>query len=215
MKISYAILTHNEGEYIEKLIKMLTDHKRAEDEIVVVDDYSTCELTRAILAEWHALGEIKLYYREFDGDHTQKNYLNSLCTGDYIMQLDADECLYPQLIELLPSFLQDNSDVDLFYVPRINTVDGLTQEWTEKWQWNVNERGWVNFPDWQMRLYRNCDYVKWDGLLHSKVVGFKTYAFLPPDELYCILHPKDITRQIAQNELYDKIEANGRTKYKV
>ncbi len=215
MKISYAILTHNEGEYIEKLIKTLTDYKRAEDEIVVVDDYSTCELTRAILDEWSAMGEINLHQREFDGDHTQKNYLNSLCTGDYIMQLDADECLYPQLIESLPTFLESNSEGDLYYVPRINTVEGLTPEWADKWRWTVNEHGWVNFPDWQMRLYRNCSEIKWDGLLHSKVIGFKTYGFLPAEELYSILHPKDITRQIAQNELYDKIEANGRTKYKV
>lgn len=215
MKISYAILTHNEGEYIEKLIKTLTDYKRAEDEIVIVDDYSTCELTRAILGEWSDMGEIRLHHRQFDGDHTQKNHLNSLCTGDYIMQLDADECLYPQLIESLPTFLENNSEGDLFYVPRVNTVEGLTKEWADKWGWNVNEQGWVNFPDWQMRLYRNCDEVKWDGLLHSKIVGFKTYGFFPAEELYSILHPKDLTRQIAQNELYDKIEANGRTKYKI
>jgi len=215
MKISYAILTHNEGGYIEKLIKTLADHKRVEDEIVVVDDYSTCELTRAILNNWSTTGEINLHQREFDKDHTQKNYLNSLCTGDYIMQLDADECLHPQLIESLSAFLESNPDVDLFYVPRINTVKGLTPEWVDKWQWTVNDRGWVNFPDWQMRLYRNCTEIKWDGLLHSKVVGFKTYGFLPAEELYSILHPKDIARQIVQNELYDKIEANGRTKYKV
>ena len=213
MKISYAILTHNEGQYIETLLSFLTTHKRSEDEIVVVDDFSTDLETIEILKKYNH--QIKLDYRTFDGDHTQKNYLNSICTGDYILQLDADELVKPEFIEMLPQLLEDNNEIDLFIMPRINTVEGLTPEYIAKWGWNVNDKGWVNFPDHQMRLYRNCDWVKWDGLLHSKIKGHKTYVFLPADELFCILHPKQLDRQVAQNDLYDKIEQTGRTKYKV
>ena len=116
---------------------------------------------------------------------------------------------------MLPNLLELNDTVDLFIMPRINTVEGLTQEYINRWRWNVNEKGWVNFPDWQMRLYRNCNWVKWDGLLHSKIEGYKTFINLPQDELFCILHPKQLDRQVAQNNLYDKIEQTGRTKYKV
>lgn len=213
MKISYAILTHNEGEYIENLLSFLIKNKRLEDEIVIVDDFSEDELTKQILEKYKP--NINLHYRTFDGDHTQKNYLNSLCTGDFILQLDADELVYKELIDNLPELLESNSSVDLFIMPRINTVEGLTQEWIQKWRWNVNENGWVNFPDWQMRLYRNCDWVKWDGLLHSKVVGYKEFTYLPTEEIFCILHPKQLNRQVEQNNLYDKIESNGRKKYKV
>lgn len=213
MKISYAILTHNEGQYVETLLSFLTSNKRPIDEIVVVDDYSTDELTKSVLDKYK--DQINLQYRTFDGDHTQKNYLNSLCTGDYILQLDADELVKSEFIEILPQILENNNETDLFIMPRINTVEGLTQEYIAKWRWNVNEKGWVNFPDWQMRLYRNCDWVKWDGLLHSKIEGHKTYVFLPAEELFCILHPKQLERQVAQNDLYDKIEQTGRTKYKV
>jgi glycosyltransferase involved in cell wall biosynthesis len=213
MKISYAILTHNEGQYIETLLSFLTTNKRPEDEIVIVDDFSTDLETIEILKKYNH--QIKLDYRTFDGDHTQKNYLNSICTGDYILQLDADELVKPEFIEMLPQMLEDNNEIDLFIMPRINTVEGLTPEYIAKWRWNVNEKGWVNFPDHQMRLYRNCDWVKWDGLLHSKVQGHKTYVFLPSEELFCILHPKQLERQVAQNDLYDKIEQTGRTKYKV
>ena len=213
MKISYAILTHNEGECIAELLTLLTTYKRDIDEIVVVDDYSNDEKTKFILNDVKDL--IKLEYRTFDGDHTQKNYLNSLCSGDYILQLDADELVHPEFLEMLPELLEENNETDLFIMPRINTVEGLTQEWIDKWKWNVNEKGWVNFPDWQMRLYRNCDWVKWNGLLHSKIEGHKTYVFLPAEELFCILHPKQLERQVAQNDLYDKIEQTGRTKYKV
>jgi glycosyltransferase involved in cell wall biosynthesis len=213
MKISYAILTHNEGEYIAKLLTLLTTYKRDVDEIVIVDDHSNDEKTKFILNDFKDL--IKLEYRTFDGDHTQKNYLNSICTGDYILQLDADELVKPEFIEMLPQLLEDNNEIDLFIMPRINTVEGLTPEYIAKWRWNVNEKGWVNFPDHQMRLYRNCNWVEWDGLLHSKIKGHKTFVFLPSDELFCILHPKQLERQVAQNDLYDKIEQTGRTKYKV
>jgi glycosyltransferase involved in cell wall biosynthesis len=213
MTISYAILTHNEGEYIETLLTFLTTYKRDEDEIVIVDDFSDDELTKSVLDKYK--NQITLQYRVFDGDATQKNYLNSLCTKDYILQLDADELVSLDFLNMLPNLLELNDTVDLFIMPRINTVEGLTPEYVQKWRWNVNEKGWVNFPDWQMRLYRNCDWVKWDGLLHSKIEGYKTFINLPQDELFCILHPKQLDRQVAQNNLYDKIEQTGRTKYKV
>jgi glycosyltransferase involved in cell wall biosynthesis len=213
MIISYAILTHNEGDYIDKLLSFLIENKRDIDEIVVVDDHSTDEKTTSVLQKYS--DEIRLYCRTFDGDASQKNYLNSKCIGDYILQLDADELMTADFIKMLPTILESNPNVDVYHVPRINTVEGLTPEHIKKWGWSVNDKGWVNFPDWQMRLYRNCDEVKWDGLLHSKIVGFNNYAHLPTDEIYCMLHPKEIDRQVDQNDLYDRIESTGRTKYKV
>jgi glycosyltransferase involved in cell wall biosynthesis len=213
MKISYAILTHNEGEYIKKLLPFLIENKREQDEIVVVDDFSEEELTIELLSKYK--NEINLDYRKFDGDHTSKNYLNSKCSGDYIFQLDADEIVSKEFIESLPQLLISNPNIELFYCPRINTISDLTPEYITKWGWNVNEKGWVNFPDYQMRLYKNTPNIKWEGLLHSKIVGFETFAPLPQEEFYCILHLKDLDRQIQQNDLYDKIEANGRTKYKI
>lgn len=212
MIISYAILTHNEGEYIENLISLLLSNKRDCDEIVIVDDFSEDPLTKSILEKYK--DNINLTYRVFDGDHTQKNYLNSLCQGDYIVQLDADELFFPELIQALPELLSQN-DVDLYAVPRINTVEGLTQDDVMKWGWAVNENGWINFPDFQMRIYRNSKNIRWEGLLHSRIVGAEKIANLPLEPVYCILHHKKIDRQRQQNELYSKIEMNGKTKYKV
>ena len=132
-----------------------------------------------------------------------------------IPDIRADELFKKEFIKLLPSILESNKEIELFYVPRINTVKGLTQEHIDKWRWNVNEKGWVNFPDYQMRLFKNDPKIKWEGLLHSKITGFTSYVTLPLDELYCMIHPKEISRQEEQNNLYDRIEENGRTKYKV
>ena len=155
MKISYAILTHDEGEYIPALLEFLTKNKRDIDEIVIVDDFSQDETTLQTFEQYK--DQIILEKRVFDGDHTQKNYLNSICSGDYIVQLDADELITEEFIKILPDILESNSDIELYITPRINTVNDLTPEWTRKWGWVVNEKGWVNFPDWQMRIYKNCD----------------------------------------------------------
>jgi glycosyltransferase involved in cell wall biosynthesis len=96
MKISYAILTHNEGDYIENLLSFLVKNIRVEDEIVVVDDYSTDIKTKDTLERFK--DHIILNYRKFDGDATQKNFLNSHCTGDYILQLDADELMSKSIL---------------------------------------------------------------------------------------------------------------------
>ena len=219
MKISYAILTHNEGEYISKLLTLLLSNKEEQDEIVILDDFSTDKRTVEILEEFKqkAQTDNSLIFRQrvFDGDHTQKNAINEYCTGDYILQIDADELFLPEFIKMLPDLLEQNKEADLFLVPRINTVEGLTQEHINKWRWNVNEKGWVNFPDYQTRLFKNTKDIKWDGLLHSRIIGYKTSVMLPTAELFCMIHPKEIERQTQQNEHYDRIEANGRTKYKV
>ena len=219
MKVSYAILTHNEGEYINTLLTLLYENKREVDEIVLLDDFSTDVRTKQILEDFKTRSKsdksLVFNQRVFDGDHTQKNAVNTFCNGDYILQIDADELFLPEFIKMLPELLEENKEADLFLVPRINTVEGLTQEHINKWKWNVNDKGWVNFPDYQTRLFRNSDNIVWDGLLHSRITGHKTSVMLPTAELFCMLHPKEIERQENQNDHYDRIEANGRTKYKV
>ena len=49
MKISYSMLVHNETDTLEKLLEFLVKFKQPQDEIVVLDDYSTEEKTKAIL----------------------------------------------------------------------------------------------------------------------------------------------------------------------
>lgn len=202
MKVSYGILTHNEGECVETLISFLVKHKRPEDEIVVVDDFST-ETTKDILEAHLAEDHITLYRRALDKDFaSQKNYLNSKCTGDYIFQIDADELPTEYMIENLHILLEENPTVELFLVPRVNTVSGLTEDHIKTWGWNVNENGWVNFPDFQTRLYKNHRDIFWKGKVHEKIVYVETYAELPKYEAWSLQHHKDVKRQELQNEFY-------------
>jgi glycosyltransferase involved in cell wall biosynthesis len=133
-----------------------------------------------------------------------KNILNDYCSGDYIFQIDADEMISEYMVGNLYEILELNPDVDLIFVPRINTVEGITQEHINKWGWNVNDKGYVNYPDYQGRIYRKN--MSWYGKVHERIIGGQKFSSLPNDnELYCIQHHKTITKQEKQNDLYNKI----------
>jgi hypothetical protein len=134
-----------------------------------------------------------------------KNHLTQQCTGDYIFQIDADEIPNEKLIEVLPDLLEYNIECEVLLVPRVNTVDGLTQEHIQKWHWNVNESGWVNWPDNQWRIYKNSPEIKWINKVHERLDGFKVWSALPEMEEYSLYHPKTIERQEKQNSYYESL----------
>ena len=205
MKISYAITVCNEREEIERLISFLLKHKRDEDEIVVLmdDTQGTQEVWDYLISVEPQLGLLNRL--PLNKDFAQfKNNLTQHCTGDYIFQIDADEIPNEFLIENLPFILKENG-IDLIYVPRVNTVEGLTYEHVQKWRWNVNEKGWVNWPDQQSRIYKNSPEIRWEGKVHEKIVGVKTITAFPNEEVYALYHPKQIERQERQNEFYETI----------
>ena len=205
MKISYSILTHNETKSLEKLLRFLVKWKADEDEIVVLDDYSDNEKTKQILDFYVSTEDIIYEQRSLNNDYaTQKNYLKSMCSGDYSFNLDADEMISRWLIKNIHGILEDNQ-IDLIYLPRINTVEGLTQQHIQQWGWNVNEEGWINFPDWQGRVFKNRPNIKWEKPVHEMIKGFQTYAHLPTEKPFCMLHYKKIEKQEQQNKKYDGI----------
>jgi glycosyltransferase involved in cell wall biosynthesis len=207
MKLSYAITACNEHEEVIRLVTQLLNYKGENSEIVVLLDTPKSPIEMVEYLELQANADhITLIESEFNNDFAQwKNFLNSNCKGDWIFQLDADEFLDPNLIVNLEDILDNNSDKDMIVVPRINTVDGLTESHIQKWGWRVNEKGWVNFPDVQTRIYKNSESIGWDGKVHERIVGFQNYTSFPGDEVYCIRHPKTIDRQERQNNYYDTL----------
>ena len=205
MKISYSILTHNETESLEKLLRFLVKWKQPQDEIVILDDYSDDEKTKQILDFYVSAHDIVFEQRNLLGDFaTQKNYLKSMCSGDYSFNLDADEMVSRWLMKNIHGILEEN-EIDLVYLPRINTVEGLTGQHAQQWGWSVNEEGWVNFPDWQGRVFKNRPNIKWERPVHEMLVGFQTYAHLPTEKPFCMLHHKTIEKQEQQNQKYEGI----------
>jgi hypothetical protein len=128
--------------------------------------------------------------------------------GDWIFQIDADEIPHENLIKYLPEIIQSNPDNEVIRVPRVNTVFGLTEEYTNQWGWNINERDWINWPDFQWRIWKNHPKIKWVNKVHEILEGYNTYSDLHKVEEYALYHPKDIEKQIKQNNYYEKISTN-------
>jgi hypothetical protein len=208
MKLSYAITACNEVEETIRLVNQLLNYKEENSEIVVLLDTPKAPAELIEYLELQAKADkLDLIESEFGGDFAQwKNLLNSQCKGEWIFQLDADEYLMPDLIVNMEALLDSNEDKDLILVPRINTVEGLTEAHIQKWGWNVNEKGWVNFPDVQTRIYKNKpEQIGWSGKVHERIGGFENYTNFPLEEIYCIKHPKTIERQEKQNNYYDTL----------
>ena len=206
MKISYAITVCNELEEVKRLVNFLLSNKRTEDEIVILYDTNGSTEVYDYVDTVDEIVNIFVVKDRFQGHFADwKNKFFKVCSGDYIFQIDADEVPTSHLILALPSILDLNQEVDVFLVPRINTVEGLTQEHIRQWRWMVNEKGWVNFPDYQWRIYKNDPGIRWRNKVHEVIEGHKTSTLLPAEEMYCLYHPKTIERQEKQNNYYDTL----------
>ena len=207
MKISYAVTTHNEHKEIAKLIPFILENKDPEDELVIIDDHSDYKT-------WHVFDKyihdkkhnIKFVEHALYSDFSvHKNFMNKQCCGDWIVNIDADEIPNQFLMQNIKALITTNPEVELYWVPRVNTVEGLTDDHIKMWNWRVEENGWVNWPDPQQRIYKNADHIEWVRPVHERLIGAKKDAFLPYEEQWCLYHPKTIQKQESQNQKYAEI----------
>lgn len=220
MKISYGITVYNEYKELDNLLYHLSKHIREEDEVVVTRDISKVGDKSIMQDDFYALEKVLEKYEyntffeprqlkvttfEFRKDFSKlKNYTKEHCSGDYIFHIDADEIPNETLLKQLPQILEIN-DTDLVWVPRINIVNGITDFHLNLWKWRITEEGWINFPDYQARIFKNADHIKWVKSVHEVIDGAKTYSHLPPHEELTLKHEKEIQKQEYQNKLYDSI----------
>ena len=204
MKISYGITVHNEAEELKRLLNILTDKIDKEDEIVICIDGDDVKV-EAVLGEYLSENEASVYKRKLNGDFAaQKNSVIENSTGDYIFHIDADEYPSDGLLEYVKPILEAN-DIDLIWVPRVNTVDGITEQHIQQWGWRVSEAGWVNYPDYQSRIFKNSPEIRWKSKVHERIHGAQTFSHLPPNETLSLYHPKTIDKQEEQNNFYSKL----------
>ena len=208
MKISYAVTVCNELVEIQRLLPYLIENKRKEDEIVIFYDSnngskSVDEYLRSLSS--NSFTPFRFIHYHFDGHFANmKNALTEACLGDYIFQIDADEVPNNYLLQYLPTLLETN-DVDVIRVPRVNTVKGLTEEHIRKWGWVVDNKGRVNWPDLQWRIFKNNKFIRWKNKVHEVIEGYQTHAILPLEEEFALYHHKDIERQEKQNAYYNTL----------
>tara|TARA_Y100000768_G_scaffold93203_1_gene67345 strand:+ start:4620 stop:5249 length:630 start_codon:yes stop_codon:yes gene_type:complete len=208
MNISYAITVCNELKEIKRLTSLLNEFVRDSDEVVILFDKGkgTDEVWSYLQFCLQEYKNIKVKSKTFKGHFAEwKNYLTSQCSKDFIFQIDADEVPHRLLLESLPLLLENNPTNEVYLVPRVNTVKGLLPEHIEKWKWKVDRNGWVNWPDYQLRIYKNSKDIYWANKVHETLFGYSTYSPLPKAERYCLYHPKTIEKQEKQNNYYDTL----------
>lgn len=217
--ISFLITTKNEGDYIDTLLEQISLCMTMDDEIVIIDDYSDDIATLRILDKWKfdptLEDRVFLHKHHLNDDFaSHKNFGLEHCVKDWVFQLDADELMSEALQEHLHNILESNGDnFDLYLIPRVNIVTGLTETDIDNFGWTVNENSWAMWPDFQTRLFRNTGKIHWVNKVHERLVGPTQWTMLPdkdihtnePDASWAILHYKNIIRQRLQNEYYKKI----------
>jgi len=211
--ISYAIAVYNELPEINRLLSILSQYINENDEIIVVHTFKNEEEKTSKLFE-DISGKCKEYCNIYENFHFQdnfadlKNYLIDLSTKDYIINLDADEFVSTETLDLWLSII-NSQDNDLYYIPRINTVKGYALEDIKKYGWTINQQGWILWPDYQPRIFKNNKQIRWSGKVHEHLSGFSSHRVMPASPQLAILHHKKIAKQREQNNLYEQISSTN------
>jgi hypothetical protein len=204
VSLSYAICVCDEARELKNLLTFLEEARdKSKTEIVIlVDSSKTTKDVAKCLKEFK--DSVNVHYRDFDGDFSDhKNFLNSKCVGKNIFNIDADEIPQEALLKAAEMI---SEDIDLIMVPRINICPGYTLEFLKRWKFAVNNAGWINWPDFQGRIYRNSPDIKWVGKVHEKINSKRAGIFTPePDAQLALWHIKDVARQNKQNEEYEQL----------
>tara|TARA_Y100001938_G_C8045394_1_gene408574 strand:- start:589 stop:1236 length:648 start_codon:yes stop_codon:yes gene_type:complete len=201
VQISYGITVHNEADELERLLGKLLVGIEEQDEVVICVD-GNHEGVRDVIKLYSIDSRVIHYDRKLDGNFAdQKNSVIENSSGDYIFHIDADEYPHEILLQQLKQILEINN-VDLIWIPRVNTVEGFTQDDVNRWGWKITEQGWINYPDYQARVFRRDENIRWIRPLHEYITGCKKYSHLPPHEELSLYHPKTKEKQEEQNKFY-------------
>jgi biopolymer transport protein ExbD len=219
INLSFAITVCDEAFELDRLLNQLDKCVIEGDEVVIqVDKNNTTSEVLEIISSYEGkynpvisrskekiVSSTKVFY-SLNNDFAEfKNNIKKHCTNNYIFFIDADEEVTQDQIHLIREILELNSNIDCFLVPRINTVEGLTDEHIKQWGWKITEDGWINWPDMQFRLCRNTPEIKWEGKVHERLNGYKTISQLPAESILALQHHKTIQKQELQNNFYNTL----------
>lgn len=144
--ISYLVTVCNEHEELKALLTQLSNNIVGDEEVVVLYDEPNTTLEVKLVIEeaksvLFAENVFKAVAGELNGNFAAfKNYGNRHCSKSWICQVDADELFVQSLIETLPDIIQNNeSKLELIYLPRINTVQGITKAHIVNWNWSISK----------------------------------------------------------------------------
>ena len=187
--LSVSIITFNEEKNIARCLDSV---KEIANEIIVVDSHST-DHTENICREYG----VKFFKQTFLGYIEQKNYALDLCKHQWVLCLDADECLSEELVSSIRKLKQLGELADAYTMNRCTNFCG---KWIKHGTW---------YPDRKLRLF-NKQKGKWGGINpHDTVViqnNAKTF-FLKGDILHYSYYT--VEEVLAQQNKFTTIQAKA------
>ena len=203
--ISYTITACNEEKELLILLDTLSNYITDDDELIIqLDSERLTDGIKEVVDQYlYTIKNMTIIEFPLNNDFSRfKNNLKKYCSKKWIFNIDADEVPSQFLLANLKSVLESNEQVDMFLVPRWNTVFDITPNHIEKWGWRFDDEERVNWPDYQTRIYKNIESIFWENSVHERITGYESYTNLPDDESYCLYHMKSIHKQEAQNSFY-------------
>jgi len=146
--LTATLIAHNEELDLPRALASLAG---VADEIILVDSGSidrTCDIARESGA--------RVYSRKLDSLAEQKNYAASFASNDWLISIDCDEELSPELRSSILAWKQKTPGYNGYEFPRMTNYLG---DW-------VKHSGW--YPDFKLKLYRR-DRGKFVNVLHEGV----------------------------------------------
>ncbi|MGE5340801.1 MAG: glycosyltransferase family 2 protein [Candidatus Omnitrophota bacterium] len=187
MKLSVAIITLNEEDRLEDALKSCAG---IADEIVVVDSYSTDNTVR--IAEKYGA---RVFQHPFVDYGTQKNVALNYTSCPWVLNLDADERVSPELEDAIQKLKRSDREIeaDGFLIKRKTAYMG-------RW---ITHSGW--YPDRKLRLFRK-EKGKWQGRIHERLVLDGKTDRIEGDILHFTY--RDMTDHINRLNRYSRMQAD-------
>lgn len=184
-KVSAYIITNNEEKHIKECIENL----KWADEIIVVDSFSK-DATVEIAQEMGC----KVIQNKFESFGKQRNFALTHCSYEWVITLDADERISPELKAEIEQQLQSSPSADVFIAPR-------KSKFINQW---ISYSGW--YPDYRHPILFNKNKAKYkDQLVHEDIDYKGKRVYFKGDILH---YPYDSIRQFVQkSDLYTDLRA--------
>jgi len=193
MKLTYTIQVCNESKELYSLLNFLSKTIDDEDELNVVVDNERCtERVEGVLEIFKS--RINIFKKSFERFGKNDNFHKDMANGEYIFGMDADEMPQESLIKNIKKIIKD-TDAEIIAVPRINIHPGSTEEFIKASGFQVNDVGWINWPDYQTRIYKKCEHISWTDELHTKLTGTERVVGIQADPKLALWHIKSVEKQ--------------------
>ncbi len=163
--VSVVVIAKNEEKRLDDCLKSAASWA---SEIVVLDDMST-DRTVEIARKYTD----KIFQRAMDIEGKHRNYAYSLATQPWVLSLDADERVTPELGAEITQITSNPSDTNVCYAIPIKTF--IADEWIE---------GAGYYPAAKTRLFRKGQFKYEEARVHPRVIYQGTCGILKGDILH-------------------------------